>query len=248
MATKYYSGQGKLLVAERDGSGNPMGFTELGNIPSATLDIEIEKEEHKESQTGQRGVDLTIIKEKKGRMAITLENFDLEVMALGLHGTHAIVAGSSVTDENVTAYHDKPQPVVHPMTISSVVIQDVTDTTTYVLDTDYTLDTTYGTITALSTGSITDLEVLHVDYTYAGYTKLDVFTEATPIRWVRFQGVNTTDANNALIVDIYKASFDPITGYELITDEVGQVELAADVLFDDLRQSGSNYFTQYDLQ
>jgi len=49
--------------------------------------------------------------------------------------------------------------------VASVVVQDVTDTTTYVAGTDYELDAANGRIRIISAGGIGDGDVLHVDYT-----------------------------------------------------------------------------------
>ena len=55
---------------------------------------------------------------------------------------------------------------------SNIVVKNSDDSTTYVQDTDYTVDTTVepNTITPLSSGSIATGSELHVSYDYAGYT------------------------------------------------------------------------------
>lgn len=85
MANYYYSGQGSLLIAERDeGTGKPKGFLPVGNVPELTINIETSKLEHKESETGSRLTDLTIITEKKGTFEFKLENLSLDNLAMGL--------------------------------------------------------------------------------------------------------------------------------------------------------------------
>lgn len=51
--------------------------------------------------------------------------------------------------------------------VSAVVVKDITEVTTYVLDTDYTLDAVNGTITPLGTGAISALDDLVVDFAFA---------------------------------------------------------------------------------
>lgn len=78
----------------------------------------------------------------------------------------------TVTDEAVVAdlgtWVDLAGEHVDP---SSVVVQDATDTTTYVLGTDYAVDYFEGRLMALTGGAIGDGATLHVDYTYQATRK-----------------------------------------------------------------------------
>lgn len=53
----------------------------------------------------------------------------------------------------------------------TVVVQDDTDTTTYVEGTDYVIDYARGKVLALTGGSISAADVLHIDYTYDAVNK-----------------------------------------------------------------------------
>ena len=256
MANYYYSGQGSLYIAERDSSGKAMGFTPLGNVPELTLNIETTKFEHKESESGQRLLDMTITKEKKGTFEFKLDNLNLDNLAMSLWGVKATVAGATVAVENVTLPADTAGGVrfalAHP-TVSAVTVKDLTGVTTYVLNTDYTVDAKNGVIIPKAGGAIVaaaDLLtapatlVLHVGYTYAGYTKVDAFTQSSaPERWLRFEGINTVD-DKAVIVDLFKAQFEPMTGYALINDELGVVSMKGALLADALQLTGSKFFRQ----
>ncbi len=244
MANYYYSGQGSLYIAERDATtGKPKGFIPVGNVPELSIDIEITKFEHKESESGNRLLDLSIVKEKKGKFKFKLENLTLDNLALGLYGEKATVALGNVTGENVIAYKGKKLALAHP-DVSSIVVKDDGDITTYVLDTDYTVDAKNGTITVLATSAIVELDVLHVAYSHAAYTNLEAFTSAaSPERFLRFEGLNTVD-NSTVIIDMYRASFDPLTNYGLINEELAAVDMAGSLLADSLVTSGSQFFRQ----
>ena len=103
MANYYYSGQGSLYSAKRDAAtGKPLGFLPIGNVPSLSLDIEISKFEHKESESGNRSLDLTIVQEKKGKFTFSMESVPAENLAIGLYGTSAkVVSGTVSTPEIV---------------------------------------------------------------------------------------------------------------------------------------------------
>jgi hypothetical protein len=160
------------------------------------------------------------------------------------------VTGSTVTDEVVTvaaAGLDQKYALAHPGVTSVVVKDDVAGapgTTTYVVDTDYTVDAVNGAITPLSTGAITAAEVLHVAYTFASYTQMDAFmSSAAPERWLRFEGLNTVD-DSKVVIDIFKAQFDPLTGYGLLNEDLASVDMKGTILADPLRTSGSKFFRQ----
>lgn len=252
MANYYYSGQGSLYAAERDPTtGKAKGFVRVGNVPELTMDIEVTKFEHKESESGNRLVDLTLTKEKKGKFKFKLENLTLDNLAMGLYGEVATVSGATVVAENVDIFTlpaGKRFALAHP-DVSAVVVKDATNTTTYVLDTDYSLDAKNGTITPIAGGDIalaaaaTDI-VLHVGYTYAAYTNMEAFTSAvSPQRWLRFEGLNTVDGTR-VIIDMYKAQFDPLTNYGLIVEDIASIDMAGDILADSLVLSGSQFFRQ----
>lgn len=255
MSNLYYSGQGSLYVAKRNAvTGVPEGFIPIGNVPELTLDIEIDKFEHKESESGSRLLDLTIIKEKKGKFKFKLENLSLENLAIGLFGTSATVAGGTIAVGS-------PEVVAIPMgaksmrfalahpDVSTVVVKDNAGSATLVLGTDYTLDAKNGVIIVPATGAIVTAAAsaattIKVSYTYASYNNLEAFTSAAaPERWLRFEGLNTVD-NSRVIIDLYRAQFDPLTGYSLINDELGSVDMAGNLLADAFIVSGSKFFRQ----
>lgn len=239
----YYSGQGSLMAAVRDPlTGKPMGFERIGNVPELTLDIEVTNFEHKESETGARGLDLIINKERKGKFSFKIESITLKNLALGLMGASSTVAGGSVTDENVKVYLGMRTPLAHP-DVSAVSI--TIDATPLVEGTDYTLDAANGVIIwpAAATANVTAGDTAVVDYTYGGYEQLDAFTQSNANeRYLRFEGLNTVD-DSRVIVDLYRCQFDPLTGYGLINEELAQIDVTGSLLADPfITASGKSKF------
>lgn len=255
MANYYFSGQGSLKMAERDPvTGEPLGFLPLGNIPELTLNIEVSKFEHKESESGARLIDLTLTTEKKGTFEFTVENLSLDNLAMGLWGETVTVAAGSVsvgTPEVVTLGKFVPgaQYALKHAKYTTLVLKDSTGTTTYVKDTDYTEDAVNGTFTpkaggAIATATAAAGTTVQASYSYAAYKRVDAFTRAdAPVRWLRFEGLNTID-NTRVIVDLFKAQFDPLTGYGLINEELASIQMAGTLLGDSTRTSGSKFFSQ----
>lgn len=245
MANYYYSGQGSLYAAKRDAAtGKPLGFVPVGNVPELSIDIEVTKFEHKESESGSRLLDLTLVKEKKGKFKMKMENVTLDNLAIGLYGEASTVALGTVTDETLKFYKGTRMPLAHP-NVSAVVVKDVTETTTYVLGTDYTVDAKNGTLVFPATGAIpVDGDTLNVSYSHGVYTNLEAFTQAvSPERWLRFEGLNTVDGSH-VIIDCYKAQFDPLTGYSLINEDIASIDMAGSLLADSFITSGSKFFRQ----
>ena len=260
MANTYYSGQGSFYVGNRVASTNlnpddnvtliqaPAGLTALGNVSALSIDIETTKFEHKESETGNRAVDVSIIQEKKGTFTMTLENINGHNLALALWGSTSLSVATPVTVEEVKSAWDLRVPLGLPNLASvELVASDAVPTVTYVegAANDYTVDLVNGTITALSTGTITDGQTLFVGYTpVAGTEIIESFTVSSQERWMRFNGLNTIDDSN-VVVDVFKASFDPLTGYQLINEEIAAIELTGNVLLDDTQPSASGTKSQF---
>ncbi len=255
----YYSGQGRVYVATRDASGNPGGFRWLGNVPSLELSIETDKFEHKEAYTGNRAIDVTVVTETKATLTFTIEDFDIENLALGLYGTNTTVVGDTGVAE--TLYNNwnpiggtaRPLRLVNPNEVTNVVVTDDTDTTTYVLDTDYTIDVTNGTITPIDTGAavttngIVHGEDLHVTYDHSSHIRTDVFTVTSQEVWLRFEGLSTLDSGETTLIDCYRVAIDPMSGYGLINDEIGSAEMTGSILADTNRVAGQQFFQQINI-
>jgi len=79
-------------------------------------------------------------------------------------------AANVISDETVQLNGETVTALAHQNVSSVVVGDDAVPTTTYVLNTDYTLDAANGTIARIATGSISDGQTVYVDYTYASST------------------------------------------------------------------------------
>jgi hypothetical protein len=311
MATYYFSGQGSFYVAERDSAGLPRNFVDLCNVSAMEISIDITKFEHKESKTGQRAIDLTIIQEKNGTFTMTMENVNTFNLALVMFGTKAVVPGAAVVAELVPIFTDGGRYVLDHMNLDSTVSPTIevveavaasawTMSTAYALgdtvteaspktpprfwkattagtssateptfpdgpvgtttpdggtlvwtdqgvitpveNTDIAFDYPHGSVT-MTIGSLGGGNTLDIDYTHLGYSRVDALTDTSRVRWLRFEGLNTVD-DEPVVVDIYKASLDPLSGYGVINEEIAQMEVTGNVLLDDLRSVGDQFFRQ----
>jgi hypothetical protein len=59
-----------------------------------------------------------------------------------------------------------------------------------------------------------------------------MFTRPLPERWIRFEGLNTADANREVVIDLYRVAINPAKELSIITDELLKFELSGQVLAD----------------
>lgn len=162
-------------------------------------------------------------------VSISFMDVPAEILALMLMGDTGTItqSASSATDEAITAKLDKWVPTAYRnITSGTVVVQDVTDTTTYTEGTDYEIEYTTGMLKALSGGSISGDDVLHVDYDYgavAGET-VSISTQSQQTRGLKLVGKNLAD-NLPVELVLYSVKLRP-TGE---MDFMGASHVTADV-------------------
>lgn len=101
---------------------------------------------------------------------------------------------------------------------------------TYTLDTDYEIDYTYGTITALSDGDIAEEQSLLVDFSYDAYTGYNV-NAATLTKidcLLRLKGKNINTGKPVMVI-VHKASLKPSGSIDWITDDFAKLEFSGDI-------------------
>ena len=99
----YFSGQGILLVAEKDAvTGEPKGFYNVGNVADLKITTKTNTIEHKETSTGACGVDFRLTTEVGCGVTAMLEDFSQKnlLMALRADGSD-IVAGTAKTFKGI---------------------------------------------------------------------------------------------------------------------------------------------------
>lgn len=222
----YFSGQGTILLG-------PVGSKKLvkvGNAPTVNIEMTAETLEHQESISGQRSVDLRLITKKSAQVTLTLEDFTLDNLGLGLYGVKTTRAGSTVVAESLgTVAVGDIISLVHPK-VSTVVIKDSAGSPATVPGANYIVDPTFGTVTILNIGAF--VMPFKADYAYAASDDVIMFTASPPQRRLVAQIINTADNNNLWQVELYKVQFNPISAFNLILEELGQIELVGSALVD----------------
>lgn len=233
----YFSGQGKVFVATRDANGDPLAFRHLGNVPELVLAPSTDTLEHRESTTGQRLSDLRLTRSKSAEFRATLEEFAKENLALGLYGAASTISSGSATDEVLPdnlAVGDYVR--LQQQKVSSVVVHDSAGSpATLVQDTDYQVSSAdHGMLKILSLGAYT--QPFKADYSYAGGVNINIFTQAVPERWWRFEGLNTADGDAPVLIEFYRVTMDPLRELALLNNDVAQFQLVGSILNDTTKE------------
>lgn len=200
-------GRGRLYFDRfAPGTENKTGELWLGNTPEFNLNLEPEKLEHFSSEEGLKVKDNSVLLQVARGGSFVTDHISIENVGLFFFGTSEEVTQTAtpVIAEAITVqksrHYQLGSTTVNPpgvRDVSAVTVQDETDTTTYVEDTDYSLDALRGRIYILPDGAIADDDIIHVDYTPAASTRTRVISQQDVIYGaLRFVANNPTGSNN----------------------------------------------------
>jgi len=217
------------LYGNRVVNGVSTGWLLMGNALKCEVKENADRKDRpsKGKTTYGQNLDSVFVK-KPADISIELDEVDSNNIALLWLGdaSDESVTGASVTDEVLTAKIDVYQDFANRF-VSSVVVQDVTDITTYVEGTDYELIAHLGMIKVLSGGSITLGDVLHIDYAYASSTSKKVTggTNSSIKIALRLDGTNLATQTDVLF-NAFEAVLAPDGGIDLLADDFTKLPLS----------------------
>lgn len=238
--SKYFRGQGKMFLADRDASGNAVNAVFLGDCSIANIQPNVSRGQHLESSSGGRAVAASWIESLSYNGSITLHSIKGDHLAKAQQGVATAKTGTTVSNEAHTANDDSFIFVAHTK-ISAITVTDVPGTTTYVADTDYIVHADIGAIEVLSAGSIADASVVHIDYTYATQTHITASPDNVA-RTIIFAGINTADNSKQTRCECYKVKIDP-AALQMITTGAAAMSMNFVIEQDSLRPAGDQFFS-----
>lgn len=249
MELELVSLQGSSFLAERDTNGNPGALVDVGDQSVLQLAATEQTDEYREHQTGNRNLSDVLTKSTDLELTLTLGEWILTNLAIGLHGAEADITGTDVAAEALPANVAQNDYVrLDNPGISALVIKDSAGTpATLVEGTDYKIvDANFGRIQFI--GDLSSYtQPFSAAYTYANYSQVAMLGQQAPIRWLRFEGVNTSASQQGqkYLVELYKVRFSPIASpLDLVNDSYGQIELKGMVLRDATKE-GNAQLGQY---
>ena len=201
-SSKYYSGQGVVMLGERSATGRGINLKPLGNVTDLKINTTTSTLEHKESQTGQRAVDFRLTTETNVKCSLTIENFSRDILALALRGSFTDVAAGTVTSEAVAGYPGSVAPFAN-LKVSAVALKrGATALTLYTNDTtpwDYKLNADAGSVmlndgSAQLVGTITTGGTVPTAITVGATTSVTVANTAAVGDFMVITGLAGADA------------------------------------------------------
>jgi hypothetical protein len=232
--TRLYRGQGQVFLGKKLGSGHT-GLEFIGNVTELMLNPKTEKIEHMESQTGYNSVDKVIERALKVELSMTTDSMTRQNLDRLLFGKTTVSSASTVTNEVQTAYAGKL------LTLDNIRINTFTSLTPaaggtpYVLGTDYEIvDLAAGMIKALVGGAISALGTsVRANYSTGVTETVAAFGSPNTEYWLRFNGLNSAEDDNPVVVDCFKVRFAPTSDLPLIgNDKFAEFKQSGDCLFD----------------
>jgi hypothetical protein len=222
-----FLGSGDLYF-NRKVSGIDQGWILLGNATKFAIQEQSEIKERKSKMRATYGQVLdTVPLKQPGQISVTLDDINKDNLALAFMGIVSAYtqAASTATDEAVTSAFDRYVDLAH-RNVSMVVVKDSTSTTTYTEGTDYEVNTRLGMIKVLSTGTITDGEVLKIGYSYGAIAGNQVQGGAEPLIRGAFRLDGRNFANDSLvIVDVWEATLAPSSEFDFLSDDFAPIEM-----------------------
>jgi hypothetical protein len=228
-----YIGSGKISMQE---VGATTGLIEVGNASVCAMAVAETIKEMKDYTAPGGGTYNEVRRIDSVEFKCTLHDMDGTNLAKVLFGDVSSVAGATLgSPENVTAKLGAIVEFAHPGA-SAALVQDVTNTTTYVLGTDYEI--TPAGIKCLTGGSITQDEVLHVTYTYPAYDIVEALRNSAKEYEILFEGLNEARSGKEVIVKLHRVKIGAAQNIDLISEDYAALEVSGKVL-KDITKTGS---------
>lgn len=175
-STKYYSINKGICMFQKEGDGTKAGpFDDFGNITELKVTLTTEQKKHYESRTSASKQDDAVGIRVEANGSFTLDSIhkdNLRRWMLGDSNDSSVAASASPQSFNIAAIKKgKWYKIDSKYHISSFVVKDSTDTTTYVKGTHYEEKLEQGMFMIKENApDISDDDEIHTTYENSGYT------------------------------------------------------------------------------
>ncbi len=231
----YTLGRGRLLFNRKDTDGNFLGLKDLGNCPSFSISIDVEKQEHFSSRTGLKTKDKTVITGMNPKSTITLDEISADNVAMIFMAsmTKVTQVASSSNTKTITSaqqgqYFELDEVFIDPTEANISVTSDAGGTT-HVMGTDFTIEDKSGKIYIMVGGGIADDTDLEVTFNTLDKTfyRLNAFDESSVEGELQF--ISDVAVGNDQIVKIWSVSITPAGEFGLISDDWNSMEFEVEI-------------------
>jgi len=217
------------LYFNRIASNVKQGFLPFGNATSLKVKENADRKDRPSKGKSTYGQNLnTVFTKKPAEISIEVDTLNHDNIALAWMGdvVDVSVASGSFLAQPFTVIHDA-YIQLNAEQVSALLVQDVTDTTTYVVTTDYELLPHLGLFKALSSGNISDGEVLHIGATFAGKAskKITGGTNSSIKMALLLDGRNLATGYDT-IFNGWEAVLTPEDGVDMLSGDFESVKLS----------------------
>lgn len=233
MASKYISLQGRFYLAEIK-NGVAGALRALGNVPKFELEIGADVVEHKESMTGQRTTDFTMVNATSVNFSGQLEEIDAENLKYILSGMNHEIATKTVTDASLGTVAVGQEIKLDGYNLTTATFKAGA---TAIDASKYTLDAKFGTVIFNDVTGLT--QPVLATYTTGKVTNTTFASDFNTEYKLFFKGVNTA-SGDSVACTLWRTKKSPETTFPLIHEELGQYSISGQALADITKQSDAS--------
>lgn len=229
-----YSIQGRVYMADRSPTGQPLNPVWVGNVPTFNLGLTTENTTKTESFSGKRLPYGRLTTSTDATLNIVFEELFAANLIQALYAKEVKITAGTVTDEELPD-NIKAGDIVkldHTFLDGNPVITDSSSTpVTVTADQVKVRSLTGGMLEVID---VTGLQLpLKVSYGYVASSSFAIFAETPKEKYIILDGINT-ETQQPVLFRAYRCKFDPAEEFALINEEYGQLSLTGSLLFDEL--------------
>lgn len=243
-----FSFQGVIWMAKTL-AGVPQRLWWVGNCPKADFAPNVTRRPHRESYSGNRQIDRTRISVRDAKLSLTLEDINIENVAVGLLGKKVTTAGGSITAETAPSglLVGSNWKLKYPNGSSHVITDSAGSPATLTANTHYkVLDAKANIIEILNLASYT--QPFKAAYTAAAVpvvTGLEGDDGDEYYVYCNLLNTEPATTDQAIGLEIYRVQIDPTKLLALINAEGGSFDIEATVLRDLTRATDAEFGGYY---
>lgn len=207
-----FSGQGKIYLADRDPSGNPKGFSFMGNSPNFSVRPITELSSRIESNNDPSSyLDNSEDRSSSYSVNFTLDAFTLENLQYILYGEADVIPAGSATIQKQLYYG---RNILGEVNLTSCVVSGSPN--------GIQIDLKNGVIEIPKDSLIVEGLYYNISYSWAEHTAVNMFSKRVKDKWLRFEGVNSVDLST-IVFDLPRVRLLPAE-LELISDGIYEAD------------------------
>lgn len=224
-----YYGRGILYIRE---AGAAAGLMSVGNAREVTFNVQEQVEELPDYTQPGGGTYNEVRRIESVEARILLHDLSPANVARALLGTSSPVAGAAVTNEEHVAYLGAFIPLEHPGPYTAITMTDDGTTPAGIPSADNWEIRPGGIYILPDAQDIDNGDTVAVNYTHAGYDRIQAITQSAREYEMVFAGLNEARSGKEVRVNAYRVKLGPTEILSLITEGYGELPISGKVLKD----------------